>query len=539
MVSSRRLIVPLLLLLTAIVSVNAQSAADEASAAAISGKVTNAGKGVSGLVVVLTIETTFSTHHITDLKAVTDEDGNYLIKNLPPNTYRVTVSAPAYVQSDGLARVVVGKNEVVENIDITLIRGGVITGKVIDADGRPVLEEEVFFSLTTQSRAFPPMRRVRTDDRGVYRAFGLPPGRYIVSAGNDSISLFVNARAGHRRTYHPIAVNPADATLIQVNEGSEATNVDIKLGRALGKYSARGRIIDGETSQPLPNAHIGLRLFFEGTFGSGHGYTWKTNVAESTKDGEFQIEDLPPGKYAIYLDSPTDPESFSEPVRFEVTNQDIEGLLIKTSKGGTASGVVVVEGTRDPTIRANLVKTQISPSVSNEHLPYVNINPDGSFRLTNLPAGRLTLNLPINQDHLRVMRIERDGVVYPGGIEIKAREQITGLRLVVSQANGKIRGLLKLPDGLELPAMARLLVSIRRTDDPPALHSSVEADARGQFLVDGLIPGTYEFNVGVVGVPNDQRPRIMRPTQTVVVSNGAIADVTIILQMSKTDPGGP
>ena len=539
MVSSRLLIVPLLLLLTAIVSVNAQSAADEASAAAISGKVTSAGKGVSGLVVALTIETTFSTRHITDLKAVTDEDGNYLIKNLPPNTYRVMVSAPAYVQSDGLARVVVGKNEVVENIDITLIRGGVITGKVIDAEGRPVLEEEVFFSLTTQSRAFPPMRRVRTDDRGVYRAFGLPPGRYIVFAGKDSISSFVNTRAGHRRTYHPIAVNPADATLIQVNEGSEATNVDIKLGRPLSKYTARGRIIDGETSQPLPNARLGLRLFFEGTFGSGHGYTWRTNVAESTKDGEFQIEDLPPGKYAIYLDSPTDSESFSEPVRFEVTDQDIEDILIKTSKGGTASGVVVVEGTRDPTIRANLAKTKISPSVSNEQLPYVNINPDGSFRLTNLPAGRLTLNLPVNQDHVRVMRIERDGVVYPGGIEIKAREQITGLRLVVSQANGKIRGLLKLPDGWELPAMARLLVSIRRTDDSPAFHSSVEGDARGQFLVDGLIPGTYEFNVGVVGVPNDQRPRIMRPTQTVVVSNGAIADVTIILQMSKTDPGGP
>ena len=128
----------------------------------------------------------------------------------------------------------------------------------------------------------------------------------------------------------------------------------------MGKYSARGRIIDGETSQPLPNAHLGLRLFFEGTFGSGHGYTWRTNVAESTKDGEFQIEDLPPGKYAIYLDSPTDSESFSEPVRFEVTDQDIESLLIKTSKGGTASGVVVLEGTHDPAVRANLTGNQNS-----------------------------------------------------------------------------------------------------------------------------------------------------------------------------------
>ena len=138
------------------------------------------------------------------------------------------------------------------------------------------------------------------------------------------------------------------------------------------------------------------------------------------------------------------------------------------------------------------------------------------------------------------MRIERDGVVYPGGIEMKEREQITGLRVVVSQANGKIRGLLKRPDDLELPATARLRVSIRRTEDTTVqFYTFVEADDRGQFLVDELVPGTYEFNVGVVGVPGDQRPRIMRPTQTVVVTNGAIADVTITLQMQKSDPGGP
>ena len=535
--SSRQNFVPLLLLLSAIVSANAQSAVDKASTSSITGKVTIGGKGASGLVVGLASSTPSSSIHITNLKAVTDDDGNYRIKNVPPGTYKVVVAAPAYVQSDGLTPVIVGENEVAENIDVTLVRGGVITGKVIDADGRPVLEERVFFSLTTPSRAFPPMRTVRTDDRGVYRAFGLPAGRYTVSAGNDSISSFLWASAGHQRTYHPRAVNPADATVIQVNEGGEATNVDITLGRQLSKYTARGRIIDDETSQPLPNAHIGLRLFFD--VGGGTGYTSKTNVAESTKNGEFKLENLPPGKYAVYLDSPTESESFSEPVRFEVIDQDIEGLLIKTSKGGTASGVVVLEGTHDPTVRANLAKTQISPYVSNEFRPNVNINPDGSFRLTNLPAGRLTLNLPDNRDHLRVMRIERAGVVYPGGIEVKEREQITGLRVVVGQANGKIRGLLKLPNGLELPATARLRVSIRRTEDPPTVYISVEADARGQFLVDELVPGTYEFNVGVVGVPGNQRPRLARPTQTVVVTNGAIADVNITLQMQKTDPGGP
>src|SRR6185503_2343205 len=191
-------------------------------------------------------------------------------------------------------------------------------------------------------------------------------------------------------------------------------------------------------------------------------------------------------------------------VRFEVTDQDIEGLLIKTSKGGTVSGKLVLEGTDDPTVRANLAQTRISASLSNESsrrtLPFANINPDGSFRLTGLPAGRLTLNLPVNRDHLRLMRIERDGVVYPGGIEVKEREQVIGLRVIVSQANGKIRGQLKLPEGVELPATGRLRVWVRRTEDPTAFNSAVEANAQGQFLLDDLVPGTYEFNVDVLGV---------------------------------------
>jgi Carboxypeptidase regulatory-like domain len=542
--SSRQIFIDLLLLLSAIVSAHAQSAVDKASTSSISGKVTIGGKGASGLVVGLATETPSSSIQITGLKAVTDEDGNYRIRNVPPGTYKVLVAVRAYVQSDGPTPVIVGKNEVAGNIDVTLVRGGVITGKVIDANGRPVLEEEVFFSLTTPSRAFPWARPVRTDDRGVYRGFGLPAGRYLVSAGKDSLSSFARrANTGHPRTYHPSAVDPADATVIQVNEGSEVTNVDITLGRQLREYTARGRIIDGETSQPLPNAHIGIQLFFDIKVHGGTGYTSKTNAAESTKDGEFKIENLPPGKYAVYLDSLTESESSSEQVRFEITDQDIEGLLIKTSNGATVSGVVVLEGSHDPTVKANLGETQIVASVSTESygkpIPSVNINPNGSFRLTGLSAGRLMLDLPRNRDRLRLMRIERDGVAYPGGIEIKEREQITGLRVVVSQANGKIRGLLKLPDDFELPATARLRVSIRRTEDSTVNDSTVEADARGQFLVENLVPGTYEFNVGVVDVPKDQRPRIMRPTQTVVVTNGAIADVTITLQTSKTDPGKP
>jgi hypothetical protein len=129
--------------------------------------------------------------------------------------------------------------------------------------------------------------------------------------------------------------------------------------------------------------------------------------------------------------------------------------------------------------------------------------------------------------------------VYPDNIEVKEREQITGLRVIVTPANGKIRGLLKLPEGLQLPATARLRVWHRRTEDFRGFSSPVEVDTHGQFLLDGLLPGTYEFNVEVVGVSGAQQPRLQRPTQKVVVTNGAIADVILTLQLQKTDQSGP
>ena len=100
MVSSGRKIVPVLFLLSAIVSANAQPAAAKAPRATISGKVTIGGKGVSGVVVGLAIATPSSSTQVTRFRGVTDEDGNYRIKNLPPDTYQVLVAAPAYVQSE-------------------------------------------------------------------------------------------------------------------------------------------------------------------------------------------------------------------------------------------------------------------------------------------------------------------------------------------------------------------------------------------------------------------------------------------------------
>ena len=544
MVSSGRLtIVYLLLFLSTVASAQSQRTVDKSTNSTISGKVIIGGKGISGVVVglVQVLSSGSSSHAPTRFRGTSDEDGNYRITNVAPGTYQVVAVAPAYVATDGRKSIVVGKNESVENIDITLLRGGVITGKVIDAEGNPVIEERIYLSQAATGQAPFYLNNLQTDDRGIYRAFGVPAGRYKVSAGTDGHSISNRgSKAEHQRTYHPSATDVAEATVIEVSEGSEAVNVDITLGRTLSRYSAFGRIIDADTSKPVPAMRVAVQFFFP------NGST-STIAGESNKDGEFHVKDLAPGKYAVYVDVPPGSEMHVDPVRFEVIDQDVDGLLLKAAIGGTISGVVIIEGTDDPKLRANLARSRIVGSIAGQMasdtvgrwVHSASINPDGSFRLSGLPAGRFMLQFQ-SSDPLRFIRLEHNGVTYPRGIEIKEREQITGLRFIVSHANGTIRGVVKRAEGLVLPQGARLMIGLRRTEDPLGTYgSTMEVDARGHFLVERLVPGTYEVVVVLLNVLPSQRPRFPRPTQTVVVTGGAVAEVTLTLQMPNPAPGGP
>lgn len=536
--SGRQTIVFILLLFIPVMIARSQSAVDKAAGSTISGKVTVGGKGLPGVVVGLVISDQYRSNvRPTRFRSTTDEEGYYRITNVPPGTYDVIPASSSYVAIEGRKSLVIGKNETVENFDIALDRGGVITGKVTDAEGRPVIEEIVYVSSVGRTQRLSYFRNIRTDDRGIYRAYGIPAGRYVVSAGRDANSSAGSRRGegAYQKTYHPSAADVASATVITISDGSEATNIDITLGGAPRTYTARGRIIDSETDKPLPNTRVGLQTFMQ------YGMSAMGGVAESNKNGEFKLENLPPGKYAVYSEPPADSDWHSEAVKFDVTDQDIEGLVIKTFRGASVSGVVVLEGTDDPKLRATLLGSRIVGHVDGylgRSNPSGAINPNGGFRLTGLAAGTLMFHLDPHEP-LRLIRIERDGIIYPRGVEIKSHEQVNGLRVVFAHANGSIRGTITPPAGVELPASVRISITARRIEDqtPGYYGSPVEADARGRFRVDGLVAGTYEISVRVfMSGPAAQPLNIPVTRQTVVVTHGAVADVTIALQAPKPTP---
>src|SRR5688572_3111332 len=360
--STRQAIAGLIVIFGVAVLAHAQTTPVKEPTGTVSGRITVKDKPIPGVAVGLRVSDPSRMQPVSH-RAVTDANGEYLITNVPAGTYVTSVVAPAFVYGDESGNqksLIVGKGETIENLDFTFLRGGVITGKVFDSEGRPLIEQRV--QLIPEPNRYPGYyAHIQTDDRGIYRAFGVPPGTYRVAAGtgdDDSFGARYNAVV-FRQTYHPNASDPAQAKLIQVSEGSEATNVDVVLGRSVTTYTATGRIVD-EAGQPVPNVSYSVSHFVNPN--STHSMS---TGAVSNARGEFRLESLVPGSYAAMIRPEKGSDLRADQVRFEVTDQDVTGLVITVKKAGSISGVLVVEGGDDKAMSEQLTKTGVSVSMAN------------------------------------------------------------------------------------------------------------------------------------------------------------------------------
>ena len=515
----------------------------------VSGRITIHGKGVAGIIVGVR-SYDYSAPPGPALKGTTDSEGNYKITGIPTGNYQVSPMAPAYVVIDLLPPRGRGRNlllsdgEDVQDVDFSLERGGVITGRVTDTGGRPVVEERLTLVPVDQNKQTlqnygPVMSNgAQTDDRGVYRIYGLAPGQYKISIGRDDENYYPSSgpgRVAYKRTFYPDADNLADAKVIDVTEGSESTNIDIAIGQTLPGFVASGKVVDGETGRPVPGLRLGLRRVMNNDYGGINA------SVSSNSQGEFSLENVTPGKYAILILPVQGVESRADPVTLEVVDQSVTGLLVKTFNGLSISGTVVVDGKKDNSLSAKLSEFRLYAYVRNEG---VNsgfghsspISADGSFRIGGLSPGTANLTLgsqdgrpPVN---FAILRVERDGVVLPRGVELSADEQqVTGVKVVLKYGTGSIRGEVKVENG-PLPSGSRLQVWIRKVGDSSSNIRPYTPDLRGRFLIEGIDAGDYELNVHV-NVPGREPPRA---TQTITITNGTVTEVAITVDL-KPKPG--
>ncbi|HKA19114.1 MAG TPA: hypothetical protein VKN18_12565, partial [Blastocatellia bacterium] len=404
--------------------------------ASITGQITLDGRPAAGLKVALCPQRHFSREN--DIATgKTDSTGRYLFSScLPMGRYWLEVGAPGYFDpfhwnEEGPGRgVSVADGEFVVNADLDLVLGGVITGRVIDPDGQPVVGE--FVEVTKIGQLGPPDEPLDlpgeegdffTDGNGEYRIYGIPPGRYHVSTGINVAKVIgvtnrypffhssgrVDGDHYFEKMFHPGTSNRSHAAIVDVSTGGIVRNANINVGRAIRAYTASGRVIHDETRIPIRHCYL-LLGYYSPTGGRSWSYCMDEE-SDTDENGNFRVEGFLPGRFFISALFAGETELYCTPVGFEIKSEDLDGLEVKAHWGSELTGLVVIEGTNSQEALKRLaqLKLQADTQVEDAHdSRSCTVNSDGRFTIRGLRPGPVQLSLDFEKTskYFSIVRIE-------------------------------------------------------------------------------------------------------------------------------------
>ncbi|HEX8475427.1 MAG TPA: carboxypeptidase-like regulatory domain-containing protein [Pyrinomonadaceae bacterium] len=515
----------------------------------VNGRVTTSDeKGLAGIVLSL-LSGDIGPRRKSIARATTDGEGRYTINNVPAGRYTIVPFAPTYMfgsserawQSGKAVNIAPG--EMVNDIDFTLTRGGVITGRITDAEGKPVIGQYVQAASVSEENGVHTTSYARpraTDDRGIYRHYGLAPGRYRISVGEDKDNMVFLGGAGrthYARTFYPGVSEESQGKLVEVTSGGEATGIDITLGTRVKTYRVEGRVVDAETNLPVANA----RIMYGMLVNDSPNHVGATSGGQmSGARGEWKLEGIVPGRYALVAHLDNQSDMYGEQATFEVTEADVSNVVVKMQRGTSLSGVAVIEGGGDQAALARLSRLSIyihpfeGGDAPGSFLTLTGrVNPNRSFYIGGIRPGKVRLGLLGTPETkgFTLVRVERaNGVVPPDGIDLSSGTPATDVRLILAYGNAVVRGQVRIENGV-LPANANMMVSGRRVGSEPGAGfvRASRVDARGAFVLDGLAAGEYELVLNVF-VPNSgQQTHNLR--QRVTVGSSGETSLTFVLDL--------
>lgn len=521
-----------------------------AAPAAVSGRVTIAGKPAPNVVVTL-LPAGWGEDAAGSPRTTTDAEGRYRLETSVSGQYVVGAFAPGFAGPTDNRTGRPGKTvtlvtgETVDGLDIELSRGAVITGRVTTSDGRPIVGEGVHLYLLDDRGEPQPVDNafdwfLGTDDRGIYRAFGLLPGRYLVALGRGPNMASHGGRA-YPLTYHPGAPDKAQATVVTVAAGGEATAIDIVARRPGKTYVITGRIVDAETGAPVPRQSLTVQVNMP-----DGGYLHLGIGVRSGPAGEFRLDGMKPGRYAIVISPEEDAGGFyGRSEELSITDHDVTGVEVVARAGALVEGVLVVEGTNDRQLVSQLEESWIllrptDPAESGlmEFGGFGRVKPDGTFRVAGVRPGRYGISFNATREikNLTVVRVEHGGLVTANTVDVQSVEPLTGVRIVLAYGRGAIRGEVKTADGPLGSMGERVSVAARRAGSS-GHGKDASIDERGQFLIDGLAPGEYEVRVLDFRKGYSYDPPVLA-SKTVTVADDAAVPVAFTIDLGDASSGG-
>ena len=401
---------------------------------------------------------------------VTDDSGHVSFKSLVAGNYLLTATRAGFVKTfygssfpgrgPGTS-VSVNDTQRSANVQIRMLRGAVITGTIRGVNGRPMANQQVQTTLVRSSSSGD--RRavnlenglgiVNTDDRGVFRVFGLAPGEYIVfvpalSVLTEEVRPMTAAEvkwadgvtgsgattappAGlppapepapsvmYSPVYYPGTSQVSEARVITLGAAEERPGVDISL-MLVPTAKLSGRVVDAD-GRPQSSVRVELRP----TKPDGMDlFTALFNLSGFTDtEGAFSIQSVKPGNYTMTAratpktdtpapagaDAPRGTTHFASE-ELLVQGADISNLTLSLRPGMTVSGRVVYEATskKPPDLTRAPIALMTAPTGNGvDDLTGMmmalmggggslspRIAADGKFTIAGVPPGVYRLNTP-------------------------------------------------------------------------------------------------------------------------------------------------
>ena len=461
----------------------------------------------------------------------TDDDGSFAIEGLEPGAYALSVVAPGYVAASGLIDQD-GKQIYYrpgDQVTIRMIKGGAITGKVTDGHGQPVVQVPVHAVRLHDEKGRPARAgssvfsnsgsgQAHTDDRGIYRLFGLEPGVYLVNAGGGE-QMAATPFTADSPVYHPSGTVDV-ATEVKVQTGQESAGVDIAYSTLPG-HSVSGHL----SGQFATGGVVSIAAVVLTHLKSGVPQAETVSMSDSHA---FRIVGVPDGEFLVAAVS----FAFSKeltvapPQKIVVKGSDVTGVELTLGPITTITGKVVIQALKQEDQasgckagaprRVEDIIVAPHPSEKSktaEQIPLVMDLTDSSPGLLTSPdaKGEFAAKLPGGGSyHIETDLLDDDlflsSVTLPadspgkppkdasGGISVKNSERLAGVTVTVARGAASIAGRVapaapgsNLPDKLKV----HLVPVEKEAADNTLRYYDALVRRDGSFEIKHIAPGRY------------------------------------------------
>lgn len=454
--------------------------------------------------------------------AKADKNGDFKIERLPAGVYRLSAFMQGYATATQFGFNSQTFYRIGDSVTLRMQRGGVITGKVTGTNG-PLITLGVL-AIRVRDEAGKPLpipsiwRERSTDDRGIYRIYGLPPGSYLVVATKPRFGMVAPSAYDHDApTYFPSSPRDA-ASEIALREGDEVT-ADI-LYRAEPGHAISGQVAglveaqEFRSSATITLVDVRDRSAVFSTF------------ANANSDFSFAFTGVPAGEYELfaYQFLQTRDEFRSAPRRVTIRESDVTGLILTLKPQAAIEGRLVFEPdtkngcgkSRETAEQATMVfgrryepakkeegEGRTPPEVATTSANHVSLavgDATGKFALRNLPPGSYQIDprAPAGGWYLRSISVSQNRNASSRAqpvietVTVRSGEKVSGVTVTFTEGAAVFSGQVTSTEGTSLLALRVYLVPAEKAGVTNVLRyfeTAVAAD--GSFTISNVAPGEY------------------------------------------------